>query len=287
MKIQERRTAKPRSTERMAWVAFGLFLFIVLASGLVWYLRMESAYLTYQLRTGDAVSGLIVDAPVEFHGVEVGRVAQISLDGPQSVSIVMKVRRDAPVSAKTIATVTTRGLAARGFMGYVYVALEDTGTGLGGPAVDPVSHLPLIADGPSRSISLDTAMNELDGNVQALNSLVQSVLNQNALREFDTSLRNLERFSTTLATNSERLNAILANAERISRQVAPLLDAGNATLRAMQTQILPEAYRALAEMDAVSRSMAGVADKINRNPSVLIHGSANASPGPGERDGRR
>lgn len=287
MKIQERRTAKPRSTERMAWVAFGLFLFIVLASGLVWYLRMESAYLTYQLRTGDAVSGLIVDAPVEFHGVEVGRVAQISLDGPQSVSIVMKVRRDAPVSAKTIATVTTRGLAARGFMGYVYVALEDTGTGLGGPAVDPVSHLPLIAVGPSRSISLDTAMSELDGNVQALNSLVQSVLNQNALRELDTSLRNLERFSTTLATNSERLNAILANAERISRQVAPLLDAGNATLRAMQTQILPEAYRALAEMDAVSRSMAGVADKINRNPSVLIHGSANASPGPGERDGRR
>lgn len=130
-------------------------------------------------------------------------------------------------------------------------------------------------------------MSELDSNVQALSFLLQSVLSQDALRELDTSLRNLERVSTTLATNSERLNAILANAERISRQVAPLLDAGNATLRAMQTQILPEAYRTLPEMDAVSRSIAGAADKINRNPSVLIRGSANASPGPGERDGSR
>jgi phospholipid/cholesterol/gamma-HCH transport system substrate-binding protein len=203
------------------------------------------------------------------------------------VNIVLKIRKGAPVSAKTVATITTRGLAARGFMGYVYVALEDTGTESGHPAVDPVSHLPLIAVGPSRSISLDTAMAELDSNVQVLSSLVQSVLNQDALRELDTSLRNLERVSNTLAANSERLNAILTNAERVSRQVTLLLDAGNATLRAMQTQVLPEAYRTLAEMDAVSKSMAGVADKLNRNPSVLLRGSSGAPPGPGERDGRR
>lgn len=287
MKIQEWRAAKPHSIERAAWLAFGLFLFIGLATGLVWYLRMQSAYLAYQLHTYDAVSGLIVDAPVEFHGVEVGRVVQISLDSPRSVSIVIKIRKDTPVSAATIATITTRGLAARGFMGYVYVALEDTGADPSHPAFDPISHLPLVAAGPSRSVSLDTAMSELDANVKALRSLAQSILNQDTLSELDTSLRNLERVSETLAANSERLNAILANAERVSRQIPPLLDGGNATLRAMQTQVLPEAYRALAEMNAVSRSMAGLTDKLNRNPSVFIRGSPRALPGPGERDGGR
>jgi hypothetical protein len=50
---------------------------------------------------------------------------------------------------------------------------------------------------------------------------------------------------------------------------------------------LPQAYRTLAELEAASRALAGAADKLNRNPSVLIRGSALAPPGPGEADGRR
>jgi phospholipid/cholesterol/gamma-HCH transport system substrate-binding protein len=280
MKTPEWQAARPRSIERKAWIAFALCLFIGLAAGSIWYLRMASAYSAYLLQTGDTVSGLIVDAPVEFHGVEVGRVAEISLNGPDSVNVVLNIRKGTPVSLSTVATITTRGLAARGFMGYVYVALENGGSRPGSLTLDTVSHLPLIAVGPARSISLDTAISEVGANVQAVNSLLQSALNQNALAELDTSLRNLERVSEMLAANSERLNAILASTERASRQVTPLLEA-------MQTQVLPEAYRTLAEMQALSRSMAGVADKLNRDPSVVVRGMPSTSPGPGERDGRR
>jgi phospholipid/cholesterol/gamma-HCH transport system substrate-binding protein len=287
MKTPEWQAARRRSIERKAWIAFALCLFIGLAAGSIWYLRMASAYSAYLLQTGDTVSGLIVDAPVEFHGVEVGRVAEISLNGPDSVNVVLNIRKGTPVSLSTVATITTRGLAARGFMGYVYVALENGGSRPGSLTLDTVSHLPLIAVGPARSISLDTAISEVGANVQAVNSLLQSALNQNALAELDTSLRNLERISEMLAANSERLNAILASTERASRQVTPLLEAGNQTLRAMQTQVLPEAYRTLAEMQALSRSMAGVADKLNRDPSVVVRGMPSTSPGPGERDGRR
>ena len=287
MKTPEWQAEKAHSIERRAWVAFALCVLTGLAVGLVWYLRVAGTYAVYQLNTGESVSGLMVDAPVEFHGVEVGRVTEISLSGPASVNVVLNVKNGTPVSLATVATITTRGLAPRGFMGYVYVALEDSGSHAGSLALDPASHLPLISVGPSRSISLDTAMSEVGADVKALSSLVLTVLNQDTLAGLDTSLRNLERVSTTLAANSERLNAILLNAERVSRQTVPLLDTGNATLRAMQAQVLPEAYRTLAEMNALSRSMAGLADKLNRNPSVLIRGSASAPPGPGESDGRR
>jgi phospholipid/cholesterol/gamma-HCH transport system substrate-binding protein len=286
MKIPEWRVAPPRRAERMAWLAFAFLLLAGLALALAWYLRTAAQYAAYQLHTGDAVSGLLVDAPVEFHGVEVGRVARISLDGPRAVGIVLRIRKDTPVSSATVATITTRGLAARGFMGYVVVALEDGAGARGAPAFDPASHLPVIAVGPSRSLSLDRAISTLDANVQTLSALAQTALNRDALAALDASLRNLERVSNTLAANSERLNAILANADRVGRQVEPLVQAGGATLRAMQTQVLPEAYRTLAEMDALSRSMAGMADRLNRNPSLLLRGSAGAPPGPGESDGR-
>jgi phospholipid/cholesterol/gamma-HCH transport system substrate-binding protein len=81
----------------------------------------------FEIRTREPVSGLIADAPVEFHGVEVGKVKRVQLIDPHTVSIVLTVRQDAPITRATIATITSRGLAARGFTGYVYVALDDVG----------------------------------------------------------------------------------------------------------------------------------------------------------------
>jgi phospholipid/cholesterol/gamma-HCH transport system substrate-binding protein len=282
------RAPKPRSIESRAWLAFAFFLLAGLGAGLAWYLRIDRGYAAYQLRTGDAVSGLMVDAPVEFHGVEVGRVAQIELGGPRSVAIVLKIRKGTPLSAATRATITARGLAPRGFMGYVYVALDDVGDAGAGPlALDAVSHLPLIAAAPSLSVNMDASFGAVGADVQVLTGLMQAALNRDALEALDASLHNLERVSKTLAANSERLNAILANADKLGRQAAPLLDSGGDSLKAMQSQLLPQAYRTLAELEAASRALAGAADKLNRNPSVLIRGSALAPPGPGEADGKR
>src|SRR5689334_907736 len=96
------------------------------AAGGGWYLWSSGHYATYRLETHDSVSGLVTDAPVELHGVEVGRVTQVKLLGPSTVSILLAIATDAPVSRATVATITARGLAARGFTGYVYVALENT-----------------------------------------------------------------------------------------------------------------------------------------------------------------
>lgn len=298
------------SVEARARIAFAFALVLGVAATLAWYFVAASRYATFEIRTHDPVSGLIADAPVEFHGVEVGKVKRVELIDARSVRVVLSVDKGAPVTTATIATITGRGLATRGFTGYVYVSLENVGADARPLAAAPGQPFPLIATAPSRSVNLDTAISRLNENVQTMTDLLQAVLDQKTVASLKESVDSLQRLAQTLAANSERLNAMLLNGERASTRLVPLLQASDAALReahralagfddlaskrfpplvqssndavrAIQTQLLPEAYRTLATLDQLSASLADVTAQIKRDPSVLIRGTAPA-PGPGE-----
>src|SRR5262245_23605652 len=111
--------------------ARALFIGLVVlgvAAGVAWTRYDASRYATYRVLTQDAVSGLIADAPVELHGVDVGKVERVTLIDARTVEVQLRLHKSAPITMGTVATVTSRGLATRGFTGYVYVALEDNGT---------------------------------------------------------------------------------------------------------------------------------------------------------------
>src|SRR5262245_2491376 len=114
----------PENTARLLFIGLALAAVVAL---LAWYRYDAGRYATYRVLTGDAVSGLIADAPVELHGVEVGTVERVVLLDARTVEIRLRLARSAPITMGTVATVTSRGLATRGFTGYVYVALEDNG----------------------------------------------------------------------------------------------------------------------------------------------------------------
>jgi phospholipid/cholesterol/gamma-HCH transport system substrate-binding protein len=54
--------------------AFVAFLLVSTVAGTVWYFFSVSQYVAYQIYTQESVSGLAADAPIEFHGVDVGKV---------------------------------------------------------------------------------------------------------------------------------------------------------------------------------------------------------------------
>jgi phospholipid/cholesterol/gamma-HCH transport system substrate-binding protein len=263
----------PRSSlnveSRARWI-FAAILLIGVALGLTWSSVASSRYATYQIRTHDAVSGLIVDAPVEFHGVEVGKVARVELAGPASVSILLRIRKDAPVTSATVATIISRGVASRGFTGYVYVALEDDGSEAQ-PVADP-SGTPYrqLRTGPSRSVNLDTAISQVNANVQAMNRLLQTALDAKTIESLQLSLNSMQKVMRTLAANSEKMNAIILNAERASSRLGPLLESGNQTARALQTQALPRAYEALAKLDRLATSLSLDAERASSRLEPLL-----------------
>lgn len=271
------------SIENRTRLAFALVLLVGAIAGYAWYLRASSQYTTYQIVTHDSVSGLLVDAPVELHGVEVGKVQQVALTDPRSVSILLDINKEVPITTTTIATITSRGLATRGFTGYVYISLEDTGSNSPRLQAATRSLYPTIPTAPSRTLNLDNAVSRLDQNVQNLTDLLQSVLDKQTIASLKQSVDNLQKVTDTLAKNNKKLNAIIANTEKASSQFRPLLESSNDTVRALQFQILPESYRTLDKLNRLSDTLNGFATRIERDPSIVLRGSAPPTPGPGER----
>ena len=272
-----------RSAESKARWAFAMVLLLGIAAGFAWFAMAAGRYETYQIRTTDSVSGLIVDAPVEFHGVDIGKVARIELIGPKLVNVLLHIRKDAPVTTATVATVTSRGLSSRGFTGYVYVALEDDDSAGARPVTVSAGNVYReLRTAPSRSVNLDVAISQVNENVQSMATLLQTSLDDKTLASLRQALDGMQQVTRTLAANSEKMNAIILNAERASNRLEPLLESTNQTARALQTQLLPQAYDALAKMDRLSGTLNSAVGRIERDPSVIVRGPSRRLPGPGE-----
>ncbi|MCG2592266.1 MlaD family protein [Ramlibacter sp. XY19] len=308
----------PTSAEARARVLFATFLLLLAGGGVAWWLFTARAHTTYELRSRDSVSGLIAGAPVEFHGVEVGKVAQVLLADPRTARVLIEVRKDAPVTSATVATVMGRGLAARGFTGYVYVSLED-GPGASGKPLVALSGQPYpqIALAPAQMVSIDTAVQQMNSNVQQVSTLLQSTFDASTVAAMKETMASLDRVTRTLAANSARLETILANAEKASVQVQPLLQASSATVRTVQAQllpqvramlqgaeqagarlepllassqdavwslqfqVLPQAEQAMGRLDHLSATMDDAVTRFRSNPASLLRRAA-VAPGPGE-----
>jgi len=262
--------------------AFVALLLVLTVAGAAWYFFSVSQYATYQIYTQDSVSGLIADAPVEFHGVEVGKVKSVRLVNPHSVGIVLSIEKTAPVTSASVATITSRGLATRGFTGYVYIALEDVGINSRPLTLQPGEPYPIIPTAPSKVVTLDTTISQVNENFQVVTELLKSLLDTKTIASLKQSADSLQQVTKALAENTNKLNVIVANTERASRRFEPLLQSSDDTVRALQTQILPEAHKALFNLDNLSSSFTDLATKINRDPSIVLRGTAQRPLGPGE-----
>lgn len=246
-----------RSIETRAWLVFAVLLLAGAAAALAWWTGFGRAERDYELRTQDAVSGLIEGAPVEFHGVEVGHVRRVRLLDARTVQVLLRVRQDTPVTTATVATISGRGLAARGFTGYVFVSLDDdgpAGTALGPRTGERYARIPT---GPVQAVNLDTSIHQLDDSVRVVVALLQQALDADTLRAVKATATHLEQVSGVLASDPARLRATVRNVERASAQVGPLLRSGTDVADRLRDRVLPQVQDTLVRVDAAAGSATG------------------------------
>jgi phospholipid/cholesterol/gamma-HCH transport system substrate-binding protein len=294
-----------------ARLLFAAVLLITIAGLAAWYLHSVSHFATYRIYTRDSVSGLVVDAPIEFHGVEVGKVKEIRLVDPHLVDIVLSIDKSAPVTTASVATITSRGLATRGFTGYVYVSLDDVGSDARPLTARAGAPYPVIRVAPSKVITLDTDISEVRDDVQVITTLLQSLLDRKTILSLQQSAESMQRLTKSMSDNSHKFNSIIDHTEVASHRfdpllkssqemvdalqtqvvpaahaalttLEPLLESSQDTVRALQIQVLPEAHQALIGLDRLSTELNGVVTRIHQDPSIVIRGTTPPSPGPGE-----
>ena len=304
--------------------AFVIVLTVTMIAGVLWlssgkYYR--KSYDTYETYMTESVSGLNLNAPVRYRGVDVGRVRRIALapGNVEQVQVTLDIERGTPVKEDTVATLQTQGLT-----GIAY--LELTAGHRESPDLRAKSGeaYPVIASAPSLMNRLETALPVLLANLNRASDNLNALLDDENRRAVRATLADLAQLSRTLAARSATIDATLASTartmdaaarttdkaaavaaglpqlvqriertaaafERMATEVAGAgasargaVDGTRADLAQFTGSTLPEVRALVDELRGLTATLRRVGDTVDRNPSVLLYGRPAAKKGPGE-----
>lgn len=161
-----------------------IFSIIWLSSGL-----STEDYSYYTVYMKESVSGLNKDGPIEFNGVQVGTIDNMTIDSanPQVVKLLLKVKSDTPITMGTKAKLGIRALS-----GNAYLLLEDKGTDKK-PLVSQNGEPPVIPTTPSILVRLDTILNQMSESFQQISSSIRSLLSKENLQSIRLLLQKVSK----------------------------------------------------------------------------------------------
>jgi phospholipid/cholesterol/gamma-HCH transport system substrate-binding protein len=304
--------------------AFVIVLTVTMIAGVLWlssgkYYR--KSYDTYETYMTESVSGLNVNAPVRYRGVDVGRVRRIALapGNVEQVQVTLDIERGTPVKEDTVATLQTQGLT-----GIAYLELMAGHRGSPDLRAKPGEPYPVIASAPSLMNRLETSLPVLLANLNRVSDNVNALLDDENRRAVKATLADLAQLSRTLAARSATIDATLASTartmdaaarttdkaaavadqlpqlvqriertaaafERMATEVAGAgasargtFDGTRADLAQFTGSTLPEVRALVDELRGLTATLRRVGDTVDRNPSVLLYGRPAGKKGPGE-----
>ncbi len=315
-------SAKPKTS----YVLVGLFVLLLSAAFIAALLWLTTGgppkdYDFYVVYMTESVSGLNIDAPVKYKGVNVGRVRDIRLDpdNPEQVRVLLVVLEGTPVKRDTVAT-----LAVQGLTGLAHLDLS--GGSRDAPPLEPEEgeDYAVIPSRPSLLVRLDDTVSTLLGNLIETSSRLNEVLREDNQEAIAGILENTREMTGQLASRGAELegliremNAIVSNARRASERLPDLvgqfdqtasalekmadsLASAGETLEASSTELqetittsgadlrrftgtaLPEATNLVVELRDTAVSLRRISESIEADPSQILFGAPEPQPGPGE-----
>jgi len=313
-------------TPKSSYVLVGLFVLILgvaLIGGILWLSTggPPKDYEFYLVYMPESVSGLSLDAPVKYKGVNVGRVRDIRLnpDNPEEVRLLLVVLQGTPVNAETSATLEVQGLT-----GVANVNLSG-----GGPHSEPLLRpdnepYPVIKSRPSLLVRLDDTVSELLGNLIETSARLNMLMDEQNRDAISGTLSNVATITENFSAQSLRveemvseLTATLRNAREATQRLPGLMgqlersavafeamaqtlaatgdvlqvagedlqhtiSVSGEDLRAFTGDTLPEAGTLVAELRLTARNLRRMSERLQGDPSMLLFGPPKPPPGPGE-----
>ncbi len=313
-------------TSKTSYMLVGAFA-LVLGAAFIWGVLWISAGGTpqkfdrYVVYITDSVSGLNVDAPLKYRGVDVGKIEQIGIDmdNPERIRLLLQVREGTPVNQDTVASLEYQGLT-----GIATVNLS--GGGAWSLPLQPVAgeDYPVIRSRPSIFSSLDTTLEDLLGNLIETSASLNALLNEENRGNISRAIENVATLSGSLAEQSRHLEAIMGHLEQTLgntqsasaelpqllaeftqsaqaitamadeiRSVGANLSAASASIQMtvddsaggvvdFSRTTLPEIAQMVNELRLASENLRRMSEELAQDPSVLIYGAEQPKPGPGE-----
>jgi phospholipid/cholesterol/gamma-HCH transport system substrate-binding protein len=219
----------------------------------------------YDVIFDEAVTGLTEGGSVQYNGISVGTVADLSLapDDPRKVIAHVKLRANTPVKVDTRAKLSFTGLTGTAF-------IQLTGGAPGAPA--------LVSRDPDRVPVIRTEASALQNIAETANRLVarlDEVLSDENIANIHKTLAHIEKTSRALGDGSGDITALIANARHSSEKLSATLDTTNTAINDVDRELVKKLPGLIAKLDSTLARLdatAGNADAIIAENRGAIRG---------------
>jgi phospholipid/cholesterol/gamma-HCH transport system substrate-binding protein len=240
--------------------AFAIGVF-VLAMGFVLWLSKSSIdqqFAYYDIVFNEAVTGLSKGGTVQYNGIKVGEVTQLSLAKDDPRKVIARIRLDADIPVKQD---TRAKLGLQGVTGVAFIQLS--GGAPSSPPLKPTPQNPVPVI-PSEESALSKLLASGSDIITSANDLLiraNEVLSQENVDRISKTLANLEGVTDTVASQRDDLGQALKQLATATGQLQHTL----VTLDSMATttndlmknnarQVLESTNRALESIDRVANA---------------------------------
>ncbi len=244
------------------YVAVGAFMLLVVAmavSFVFWYSGQEEKrdYARYEIYFEGSVSGLSAGSPVRYLGVDVGKVARISLDPQhrQRVQVIADVDSTAPLDAGTQASLSLQGVT-----GLLFIDLEEDPNAASTGPLPPGQHFPVIGSGRSNIDVLLRTLPELATHMVDLVDRFNRVFSDDNVRAFSAMLDNARLASARLPDTVRDVQALVADVRHATQDVQSVA----AGLHDVVQHAAPDIEAAVGDVRRVAQTLANTSERLDR-----------------------
>jgi phospholipid/cholesterol/gamma-HCH transport system substrate-binding protein len=223
----------------------------------------ERGWQEYFIVFNEPVTGLSQGSSVQYNGIAIGSVEELSLapQDPRQVIARVKLQADAPVKVDTRAKLSVTGLTGTTF-------IQLTGGSPEAPrlAARDDRELPLIKTEPS-------ALQNISDTANRLVARLDQVLSDTNVRNIAQTLEHVEEMTGAIASQREDLRTLIVNARTVSEQLKVTADTTNRAVAGFDRELVQKLPRLVADLEGALEKMdaaAGGADRIlNENRSAI------------------
>lgn len=250
--------------------AFTLFVAIFLLLFGLWAAKYSSerTWQEYEVVFNEAVTGLTVGSPVQYNGISVGSVTELSLAPDDPRQVLARIRVD---SSTPIKTDTRAKLAMTSLTGPTIIQLS--GGTPQSPALRTVDkrQVPVIQTTPS-------ALQNIADTASLVVARLDRLLDKRNVDSISGTLQNLEALTAALADEEEGLPALIASTRDTVNRLEATLDTTNTTIARLDQNLVEQLPPLLDKLETTLsklHSAAGNADAILGENRAAINSFAN------------
>lgn len=304
---------------KVNYTFLGIFVIALISAlvGIAGWLISDTAYRQYALYyayMNESVSGLNKEAPVKYNGVNVGYVADISLnpDNHRQVQLLLKIEAQIPITEGTSAMMISQGLTG---LRFIELSMHDV-------------HMPLLTAGnkkypvikteSSLLVRLDQSLETMVKDFHHISDSLKTLLDKETTTSLTNTLNHVEAITEGLATHSQQLtqtiadaHTVLGNSAKASNDFPQLVRLLQTTLKEMQgmttqlwttgadiamaakqsglmvaqvnEQVVPNVSQLTMTLQQLGEQFGDLTQMLEKQPSMFVRGRLPAQPGPGEK----